>query len=48
MVVVAEDELHAERRARLSSDDYRDAHDLRIMEIDLTKEQEVLTANVGA
>ena len=48
MVVIAEDELHAERRARLSSDDYRDAHDLRITEIDLTKEQEVLTANVGA
>lgn len=48
MVVIAEDELHAERRARLSSSDYRNAKDLVITEVDLNEEQEVLTANVGA
>ena len=48
MAVLAEDEKHAERRARLSSIDYRDAHDLTIREIDLNEEQCVLKANVGA
>lgn len=48
MVVVAEDELHAERRARLSSSDYREATDLIIREVDLTREQKVLTANMGS
>lgn len=48
MAVLAEDEKHAERRARLSSSDYRNAQDLEIKEIDLNEEQCVLRANVGA
>ena len=48
MVVVAEDELHAERKARLSSDDFRKCHDISIEEIDLTEERCVLTSNTGA
>lgn len=48
MAVLAEDEKHAERRARLSSEDYRDAHDLTIKEIDLNEEQCVLIANMGS
>ena len=48
MAVLAEDEKHAERRARLSSVAYRNAHDLAIREIDLNEEQCVLKANVGA
>lgn len=48
MAVLAEDEKHAERRARLSSEDYRNAQDLTIKEIDLNEEQCVLTANMGS
>ena len=48
MAVLAEDEQHAERRARLSSENYRNAQDLTIEEIDLNEEQCVLIANVGA
>lgn len=48
MAILAEDEKHAERRARLSSRDYKDAQDLIIKEIDLNKEQCVLIANRGA
>lgn len=48
MAILAEDEKHAERRARLSSGDYKDAQDLTIREIDLNEEQCVLIANVGA
>lgn len=48
MVVVAEDKLHAEKKARLSSDDFRKSKDLSIEEIDLSEEQCVLRANVGA
>lgn len=48
IVVVAEDKLHAERRARLSSDYFRKEKDIKIKEIDLDKEQVVLKSNVGA
>lgn len=48
MAILAEDEKHAERRARLSSRDYKDAQDLIIKEIDLNKEQCILIANRGA
>ena len=48
MVIVAEDELHAERRARLSSDNFRKCKDIRIREVDLSKEQCILRANNGA
>lgn len=48
MVILAEDELHAERRARLSSLDFREAKDLTIKEIDPNIEQCVLIANFGS
>jgi hypothetical protein len=48
IVVVAEDKLHAERRARLSSDYFRKEKDIKIKEINLDKEQVVLTSNIGA
>ena len=48
MVVVAEDELHAERKARLSSDDFKKCKHISIEEIDLSEERCVLKANVGA
>lgn len=48
MAVLAEDEKHAERRARLSSGNYRDAQDLIIKEINLNEEQCVLIANIGS
>ena len=47
MVVIAEDELHAERRARLNSDDFKKAK-LEVTEINLDTEQCVLVANTGA
>lgn len=46
MVVVAEDELHAERRARWSSYNFKKGP-LNIKEISLGEESVVLTANVG-
>lgn len=48
MVVIAEDELRAERRARLSSDDFRRAKNLDIEEINMDEEQCVLISNTGA
>ena len=48
MVVVAEDERHAERRARISSDDFKACQNIDITEIDITEEQCVLIANSGA
>ena len=47
MVVIAEDELHAERCARLNSDDVKKAK-LEVTEINLDTEQCVLVANTGA
>lgn len=50
MVVVAEDELHAERCARCNSDDFRKAK-LDVIEIDVSDESEervILKANTGA
>lgn len=47
VVVTAEDERHAERRARWSSYDFRKAKNLKIEKIDLTQEQVVLTASVS-
>lgn len=48
MVIIAEDELHAERKARLSSDDFKKCQEITITEIDINEEQCVLTANTGA
>ena len=47
MVVIAKDELHAEKCARLNSDDFKKAK-LEVTEINLDTEQCVLTANTGA
>ena len=47
MVVIAKDELHAERCARLNSDDFKKAK-LEVTEINLDTEQCVLVANIGA
>lgn len=48
MVVIAEDKLHAERRARWSSDHFKNEKNLKIKEIKLDKEQVVLKSNMGA
>ncbi len=48
MVVIAEDKLHAERRARWSSEHFKDEKNLKIKEIKLDKEQIVLKSNMGA
>ena len=48
MVIIAEDELHAERKARLSSDDFKKCKEITIDEIDMNEEQCVLKANTGA
>ena len=47
MVIIAEDELHAERKARVSSDDFKKCQEITITEIDMNEEQCVLTANTG-
>ena len=47
MVIIAKDELHAERCARLNSDDFKKAK-LEVTEINLDTEQCVLVANTGA
>ena len=50
MVVVAEDELHAERCARCNSDDFKNAK-LEVIEInvsDSAEESVILKANTGA
>lgn len=48
MVIIAEDARHAERRARLSSDDFRKCQEITVTEIDMNEEQCVLRANTGA
>lgn len=48
MVVVAEDELHAERKARWSSDSFKQAKKINISQVNLDEEAVVLKANVGS
>ena len=48
IVVVAADKLHAERRERLSSDDFRKEKNIKIKEIKLDEEQVVWISNFGA
>lgn len=48
MVVVAEDEKHAERKARWSSNSFKKAKKINISQIKLDKEDTILIANVGA
>jgi len=47
MVVIAKDELHAERCARLNSSDFRKAK-LKVAKIDMNTEQVILVANSGS
>ena len=47
MIVVAENELCAEKAARLRSEDFRKAP-LEVTEIDLTKEAVISVENTGA
>ena len=47
MVVIAEDELHAERKARWSSYDFKKAKKINITQINLNEEAVILKANVG-
>lgn len=48
MVIIAKDKRHAERKARVSSDDFKKCQEITITEIDMNEEQCVLTANTGA
>lgn len=48
MVIIAKDKLHAERKARMSSDDFKKCQEIIITEIDMNEEQYVLKANTGA
>lgn len=48
LVVVAKDELHAERLARIKSDDFAKSHNIEIKQINLDTEQLVLVSNTGA
>lgn len=47
MIVVAEDEKHAERKARWSSDDLKKAVGIVVEKINLNQEQTILIANTG-
>ena len=42
MVIIAEDERHAEKRARASSEDFKDSKNIEVTEIDTNVEQCVL------
>lgn len=48
LVVVASDKLHAEKVARCNSDDFAQSKNIKIEQIDLNKEQVILTSNTGA
>ncbi len=48
MVIVAEDKLHAERKARWRSHHFKNEKNLKIKEIKLNEEQVILISNVGA
>ena len=47
MVVVAEDQLHAERKARWSSDSFKQAKKINISQVSLDTEAVILKANMG-
>lgn len=47
MVIIAEDELHAERKARWSSDSFKQAKKINISQVSLDTEAVILKANVG-
>lgn len=47
VVVLAEDAEHAERKARLSNDDFRKDKNLNIIEVDMDKEQVLVMETRG-
>ena len=47
MVIIAEDELHAERKARWSSYNFEQAKKINISQVNLDEEAVILKANVG-
>jgi hypothetical protein len=47
IVIVAEDERHAERRARWSSDSFKRTKKINISQVNLDTEETILKANVG-
>lgn len=47
MVIVAKDKLHAERKARWSSDNFKKAKNINISKVGLDAEATILKANVG-
>lgn len=48
MMIIAEYDKHAERKAKWSSDDFRKATDVVVQKINLDQEQVVWVANTGA
>lgn len=48
LIVVASDKLHAEKLAKCNSDDFAKSKNIKIEQIDLNKEQVILTSNTGA
>ncbi len=48
MVIIAEDKLYAERKARSISNDFRKSKEVTVKEIRMDEEQCVLIANTGA
>ena len=48
MVIVAEDERHAERKARWTSDDFKESKNIKITEVNTNEEQCVLIARTSA
>lgn len=48
VVVIAENSDNAIKLAKLYSGDFKNADDINVEEYDLTKEQAILAANVGA
>lgn len=47
MVIIAEDIIHAERKARWSSYNFKQAKKINISQVNLDEETVVLKANVG-
>lgn len=48
MVIIAKDKLHAERKARVSSDYFKKCKEISVTEINMNEEQCILIANTGA
>lgn len=48
MVIIAEDELHAEKKARWSSYNFEQAKKINISRVNLDEEVVILKANVGS